>query len=313
MQLAGTWRAFSMGAKSRSARVRNSRTRLEQSGSAPRPVPEADSRPRRTRGRGFLFPGVVVLALVSLTVGVYFAYDQYQVTRISRMVRKSFADRRYEAARAPLARWLRKRPHAAEAFYYQAWQALADQEPREAVAAVDEARRLGFDPERLEVLSAIYHVRADRFSEGEPVLERAFLDESEPRDLVAKALARIYLSSYRFDRAAAAIERWRTLTPGDPQPYLWSNEIASRSDVEPAILIQNYRAALERDPNLDKARLGLAIAFSKDRRFDDAEREFLAYSKRNPKDTSAFLGLGRNAFQQGDIEKASRFFESRLR
>ncbi len=177
---------------------------------------------------------------------------------------------------------------------------------------MDEARRLSFDPELLDVLSAIYHARADRFNEAEPILERAFLDETAPREMVAKSLARIYLSSYRFDRAAKAIERWRALAPEDPQPYLWTNEIASRSDVEPAILIQNYRAALERDPELDKARLGLAQQLSKDRRFDEAEQEFLAYFKRNPKDGSAFLGLGRNAFQQGDIDKASRFFESAL-
>jgi tetratricopeptide (TPR) repeat protein len=77
-------------------------------------------------------------------------------------------------------------------------------------------------------------------------------------------------------------------------------------------LIQNFRAALERDPNLDQARLGLAQQLSKDRRFEEAEQEFLAYLQRNPKETAAFLGLGRNAFQQGNIEKAVEFFENAL-
>ena len=130
--------------------------------------------------------------------------------------------------------------------------------------------------------------------------------------MVAKELARIFMSTYRLDRAIWPIDRWRVLAPEDPQPYLWSNEIASRSDVEPALLIQNYRAALERDPTLDKARLGLAQELSKARRFDDAEPEFLAYLKRNPRDTSALLGLGRNAFQQGDLEKSRHYFETSL-
>ena len=62
-----------------------------------------------------------------------------------------------------------------------------------------------------------------------------------------------------------------------------------------------------------KARLGLAQALSKDRRFDEAREEFEAYLKRRPKDTTACLGLGRDAFQQGNIEDAGRYFETAFR
>ena len=57
------------------------------------------------------------------------------------------------------------------------------------------------------------------------MLEQAFLEQIEPQEMVAKELSRIYLSSYRLDRAAKAIERWRALAPEDPQPCLWSNEL----------------------------------------------------------------------------------------
>jgi tetratricopeptide (TPR) repeat protein len=301
-----------MGEKSRAAWMRNAETSPERPANIPLRVAEAESRSRRSRIKASLRLAGAVVVLVGLAAGAYLAFTQYQVARLSRVVRESFANGHYDTARAPLARWLKESPGSGEAYYYLAWQSLADEQPRETVLAVDEARRLHFDPDRVDVLSAIYHARADRYGEAEPILERAFLEESEPRAMVAKALAKIYLSSYRLDRAAVAIERWRALAPEDPQPYLWSNEIASRADVEPAILIQNYRAALERDPDLDKARLGLAQALSKDRRFDEAEQEFLLYLKRNPKDAVAFLGLGRNVFQRGDIEKASRFFESAL-
>jgi tetratricopeptide (TPR) repeat protein len=301
-----------MGAKSRAARVLDAKTGPDRPAAVPARTALSDSRPRRSRAKAFFLLTVAVVTLIVLVVGAYLAFEQYQVARIARLVRESFTKGQYEAARSPLSRWLMKRPRAAEAHYYQAWLALADEQPREAVVAVDEARRLGFEPELLDILSAIYHARADRYSEAEPSLERAFAEDTQPREMVAKSLAKMYLSSYRLDRAARAIERWRTLAPADPEPYLWSNEIASRSDVEPAVLIQNFRAALERDPDLDKARLGLAQALSKDRRFDDAEQEFLVYLKRNPKDSSVFLGLGRNAFQQGDIDKSSRSFESAL-
>ena len=96
-------------------------------------------------------------------------------------------------------------------------------------------------------------------------LEAAYRQGIPPRAEVAKELARIYLSTYRLAHAAEAIETWRTLDHSDPQPYLWANEIAMRSEVDPSVLIRNYRAALDRDPNLAKARLGLAQQLSKAR------------------------------------------------
>jgi predicted Zn-dependent protease len=269
---------------------------------------------RRMTGRGKTIRWWIALGLALAAIGVITAYavDRYRTFRLARVVRESFAAGQYDGARENLKRWLKERPASGEAQYYNAWDALSRNQPREAVEAIDLARKLGYDSERLDCLTAIYHARADRFSQAEPALERAFLDQTGPREMVAKELAKIYLMSYRLDRAATAIERWRALAPQDPEPCLWSNEIASRSNAETAVLIQNYRAALDRDPNLDKARLGLAQELSKDRRFEEAEQEFDAYLKRKPKDTAAFLGLGRNAFQQGKIEEADRYWETGL-
>jgi tetratricopeptide (TPR) repeat protein len=252
------------------------------------------------------------LAVVALGAGIVYAYQRYRISQLARLVRSSFTSRKYDAAEVLLRRWLEKEPGSGEAHYYRAWDALARNNPRETVESVDRSRILGFDSDRLDCVEAIFHARADRFSQAEPVLERAFQEQLEPQEMVAKELAKIYLSSYRLDRAAKVIERWRTLAPEDPEPCLLSNEIASRTSAETAVLIMNYRAALERDPNLDQARLGLAQELSNDRRFEEADQEFIRYLKRNPKDTAAFLGLGRNAFQQGNIEHASEFFEKAL-
>jgi tetratricopeptide (TPR) repeat protein len=252
----------------------------------------------------------IVMTLLALAAGTFFAFHRYRTFHLRSEVRESFIARQYQTARTRLEHWLEDQPGSGEAQYYKAWDALAQNHPREAVEAIDRARKTGFDQSRLDCLTAIYHARADRFGEAEPILERAFLEQTEPREMVAKELAKIYLMSYRMDRAARAIERWRVLAPQDPEPCLWSNEIASRSSAENAVLIQNYRAALDRDPNLDKARLGLAQALSEDRRFADAKEEFETYLKRRPSDTAAFLGLGRNAFQQGNIEDAGRYWEA---
>ena len=268
-----------------------------------------ESAPKRWH-RKLFGSGVVALVLVGLVAGAYFAYDQYRVMVVSRAVRRSFTARQYHEASPSLRRWLALRPRAAEAHYYRAWEALALDQPPAAVDAIDQARKLGFDPALLGCLTAIYQARGNRSREAEPVLEQAFRMRIEPRDMVAKELARIYLSSYRLNRAAQAIERWRSLAPDDPQPYVWRNEIASRAESDPAILILNDRAALERDPESDKARLDLGQHLSRARRFGEAAEVYHEYLQRKPNDAAALIGLGQDAFQCGDIEGARRHFEA---
>jgi tetratricopeptide (TPR) repeat protein len=265
------------------------------------------------RGKSVRLWLAALVVLGGTAAGAYFAYDQYRTSQLALTVRQLFAARHYDQARELLRRWLAERPGSAEAHYYEGWLALALDRPRDAIEAIERAKKLGYDPEALACLIAIYQVRAGHTSEAEPVLERAFRQQREPRLEVAKELAKLYLGSYRLAEAAEPTERARLLAPEDPQPYLWVNEIASRGSGEPAILIQNYRAALERNPNLDKARMGLAEQLSKDRRFDDAEQEYRAYLERNPKDASALVGLGRNSFQRGDLDTANQYFEAALK
>ncbi len=280
------------------------------------PVIEASAPPATRRAERPHHPrraAVLILAVVAAALA-YFGYDRYQLSRLAGSVRQSFAARRHDEARALLKRWIDERPSSAEAQFFRAWLALIEDQPGEAADAIDLAGRLGLDPDRLKPLTAIYQARAGHIAEAEPILEVAYERKQEPAIEVAKQLARIYLSSYRFTQAAEPIERWRTLDPQDPRPYLWSNEIASRSGGEASsIMIRNYLAALERDPNLDKARLGLAEQLSKARRFDEAEQEYLTYLKRNPNNASALVGLGRNAFQNGDLDGSTKYFEAALK
>jgi tetratricopeptide (TPR) repeat protein len=256
---------------------------------------------------------IAVAVLAGLATGAYFGHAEYQVFSLRRSVRGSFEARRYQEAAKPLEKWLALRPTAGEAHYYKAWQALALDRPDEAVLAIEQARKLSFKPDLVSCLSAIYFARARRYDKAEPILEQAFALLLEPREMIAKELAGIYLSTFRLPQAARAVERWRVLAPEDARPYMWRNDIASRSTAGNAILILNYRAALDRDPNLDEARSGLARELSKARRFSEAKEVYLEYLKRRPTDASAFVGLGRDAFQTGDLDGATRAFEAALK
>jgi tetratricopeptide (TPR) repeat protein len=259
-------------------------------------------------------PWVAVLVVLGgMTAAAYFASDQYRIFQLAGTVRKLFASRQYEQAREPVLRWLAARPDSAEAYYYKGWLALAFDQPGDAIKAIEQSKKLGFDADRIACLIAICQSRAGRMNEAESVLERALRHEWEPRLEVAKEMAKIYLTSFRLEQASEAIKRARILAPEDPQPYLWSNEVELRGKADAAILIQNYRAALARDPNLDKARLDLAEQLRKNRRFDDAELDYRTYLTRNPKDAAALVGRGRNFFERGDLDTSTEYFEAALK
>ena len=113
--------------------------------------------------------------------GAYFAYDWYQLSRLAGSVRRSFAARRYDEARGPLKRWIRQRPRSAEAQYYRAWLALVDDQPSEAVEAIDQAGKLGFDPDRLKPLTGIYQARPARSTRPSRSFGRRSTGSRSPR------------------------------------------------------------------------------------------------------------------------------------
>jgi predicted Zn-dependent protease len=69
---------------------------------------------------------------------------------------------------------------------------------------------------------------------------------------------------------------------------------------------------LKRDPNLDKARLGLAERLRKDHRLDEARREYATYLIGHPTDVEALDGAALTALESDDLEAAVRTFEAAL-
>ena len=231
-----------------------------------------DERPaprRRRPGRRWIAAALAFLAIAA-AAGAYFGYQEYRESRLADSVRHSFAARRYDEARGPLQRWLDERPRSGEAQYYRAWLALVEQRPADAVDAIE--RRGSWASTARCWMSWWASTRPAPASStrpsrscGGPSTAGASRRPRSPGSSSASTCP-----PTGSTQAAEVVERYRELVPTDPEPYMWSNEIGSRSGATPAILIRNYRAALERDPDLDKARLGLAEQLSKDRRFDEA-------------------------------------------
>jgi tetratricopeptide (TPR) repeat protein len=171
---------------------------------------------------------------------------------------------------------------------------------------------MGHPRESLARLRGLALARTNQTSQAEPLLRQAF-DESRTVDPeVAEALARIYLGTFRLTAAGSVLDRWIREAAGDARPYLLRTEIDSRREVVPGILIAGYRAALQRDPGLDPARLGLADQLRAAHRNAEASVEYTAYLRHNPEDPIGYLGAGQNALELVNVAEAVRLLDRAL-
>ena len=244
-----------------------------------------------------------------LAVGVGLGLHLAESSRIPRAARRAAGGGRYPEARGLIERWLKADPGSAEAHYLEARVMLALDRPAEVVAAMARARALGHPESDLALLRAIIAAKQSRFDGIEPTLAGAFAAATGPDALLDEALAKVYIETLDFARAAPVLARWVVEAPHDPKPYLWRAEIDRRKNGVPAALIDDYREALKRDPSLDNARLGLAETLLTLHRSAEAATEYDAYLARRPADPSALFGRGRNALELGDEDAARRDFD----
>ena len=265
-----------------------------------------------SRPRTWVRAAAAALGLVALGGGAVWGWGEWQVRELARQARGAIAERRFADAEAVLQEWLRNRPAAAEAHLLLAEVALAGQRDQESLKHLLRAQQLGSSQAPAERLRAILQARAGRFAEAEPVLRRVLETTSEPDPAAAEALARIYLAGFRLAEARSVVDRWIRDAPADPRPYLHRVELAKIQGAEPLVLISDYRAALQRDPSLNQARLGLAEQLVKASRFDEAAEVFEQCLKRDPDHPGALVGAGYNALLRGDLALAKQHFDRAL-
>jgi tetratricopeptide (TPR) repeat protein len=210
-------------------------------------------------------------------------------------------------------RWVAEAPRSAAAHFQRARALLARGDTQAALEAADQARKLGYDTERLSRILGIAYARGGRLTEAEPILRAASARDTPPDVLVEETLAQIDIEASRLGAALQAIERWSIVAPGDPRPDVLRAEIDRQLRVEPATIAGYYRSALERDPEFGPARLGLAEALRQQGQFANALQEYRCYLEHAPNDPTALAGAGRCALDAGLEEEARGFFDQAIR
>jgi tetratricopeptide (TPR) repeat protein len=227
----------------------------------------------------------------------------------ARTVRRAFAAGQLSEASGALERWLSSSPDSAEAHYYKARIAWVQDDLPTVDQELTRAAALGHDWQAVARLRGLLLARGNDSSEAEPLLHRA-LDGSRFTDTeVADALTRLYLGTFRLREAGMVLERWRKERPSDARPYLLQTEVDRRTDAPVGIIIRRYRDALERDPGLDRARLGLAEYLRANQQLAEAASQYATYVTNRPEDPKGYLGAGETALEMNDLAKADQLLE----
>jgi tetratricopeptide (TPR) repeat protein len=221
------------------------------------------------------------------------------------------AGRLIDATRA-VERWLMFAPFSGEAHYYKASIAWARNDFSTTGAELARARSLGYSWLPLNRLRGLLLARTNETTEAETLLRQVIDNAGKPDPEVAEALVRIYLGTFRLIEAQEVLDRWARAAPHDARPHLLQTEVDIRINTDPEIVIARYRAALLRDPNLDRARFGLAEQLRLNNRFTEALDEYAAYLARRPDDPSGYLGAGQSALENGNEAEAVRMLDKAL-
>jgi tetratricopeptide (TPR) repeat protein len=257
-----------------------------------------------------IFAGIPLLFLVIAT-GLWLCANVL-MGREPRAVRRALAEGRLDTASKVVERWLRTSPDSAEAHYFKARIAWAENDFSTVDQELARSYSLGYDRGSLARLRGLLLARANHISEAEPLLRQAFDSAHEPDPEVSEALTRLYMADFRLGEAAAVLDQWMRGSPDDGRPYLLQTEIDRRSEAKSEVIIGHYQAALERNPSLNQARFGLARQLQLSYRHAEAATEYSAYLCRQPSDYSGYANAGQNALEMGDFVEADRLLARAL-
>ncbi len=230
----------------------------------------------------------------------------------ARATRRALAEGRLEDAAQAVERWLLSSPGSAEAHFYKARIAWAQNNLATTDVELARARALGYSWQPSNRLLGLLLARTNETTEAETLLRQAIEIAGKPDPEVADALVRIYLGTFRLNEAQEVLEHWARAAPDDARPYLLQTEVDIRNNAEAEVIIARYRAALLRNPNLDRARFGLAEHLRINHRFAEANAEYAAYLKQRPDDPLGYLGAGQSALENGDEAEAVRLLDRAL-
>jgi tetratricopeptide (TPR) repeat protein len=263
---------------------------------------------RAARRRPWVAAAAVVCALAAIAAaGVGHVYYQWDAAQLA------LAEGRPAEARARLGVCLFLWPRDPEVHLLAARACRLSGDPRAAEAHLNECLKLpGGTTRAVQLEFLLLRVQTGEVDEVASPLIDAVEKGSPDSPLILETLARAYMHRLRYRAAYACLSRWIEIQPGLARPYQWRGWVLERMNRAKAAS-EDYRRALERDPDLLPVRLRVAEMLVEDKRTPEAlphAERLYRQAPDNPQ-VQALLGICR--YYQNEPAEARRLMEAAVR
>jgi tetratricopeptide (TPR) repeat protein len=253
---------------------------------------------RCTRLVGLLV-GLVVLALAGLMVGRKWWADEHLRAAHIALDRRDFAD-----AREHLRYCLVASPHDSQVHLLAARAARRLELYDEAELHLHACQRLGDLAESVQVERMLTRVQRGNLSEESALWTR--VEANDPSSVpILEVLVQEYIRIGRLDAALRGLEVLLDWRPNDLDALLGRGWVWEQLFYFPAA-VQDYRRALQLDPDNDRVRLRLAQALVITGPADEAASHFERLAQRQREDAAVLLGLAQCRRQLSETDEARR-------
>ncbi len=239
-------------------------------------------------------------------------------------------------ARPHLQAWYHRRAARLELQNYHTAQAIRhlrlcrDVWPRDPEALLMAARaarraRVYDDTERLLEMYRQVRGRDDAFlfeyllllaeRDLDPVADQCWQYVEEGRydvPMLLESLTRGYLRQYRLDKARHCLDRWRQLQPDHPQASYLEGLLRFDYLHDRSGAAENFRRALQRDPDHEEARLGLAVALLGGKEYSPAAEHLKYLRQCQPDNVRVQVGLAECLDGLGETAEAIQLVDEVL-
>jgi tetratricopeptide (TPR) repeat protein len=206
--------------------------------------------------------------------------------------REAIAVRNFAEAKDQLRGFLQTSPQHAEALILLAQTCRRTGDFDGWRRNLERAESAGCPAPRVEQERYLFGMQTGKVRGVNPILE-SYLDSHPPEEvLILELLAQSYLDHNLLPDAVRLTNRWIERHPDDPLAYLDRGRATLILERDQATLaLKDFRRALELSPELADARLALARAYRKERRWPEALEAFQAFLRLQPGDPRALLGV----------------------
>jgi tetratricopeptide (TPR) repeat protein len=259
----------------------------------------------RVRNHPRLLVGVLLLLIGG---SAFLAGNQLWAEYHYRAAQRALTRHDLAQARAHLALCLRVWPNSADVHFLAARAARRAGAYDEAEQHLRAYERLDGVPEALALERALSTVQRGDPGQFDGWLLAAVAHGHPDAVLVLEALAQGYLATYRLPQAEACLTQWLEAEPDNLQARMWRGDVYERR-LQWTLARNDYRRAVEADPDNDVARLRLADTLVHLNQPAEALGHYEYLRPRLPGTSAVLLGLARCRRDLGDLREARHIFD----